>query len=101
MTGYHDCPPPDKMAPPSPETVSRRCASIVKPNEILTCPIERAPDDSACVFHRKGRFLYSAAHRREAARGAGLSEIRLTECALRREVGKDRRGFVALFALAA
>lgn len=77
----------------------RRCGDILKPGGILACSVERAPDDSAWQFHRYGHFLHSAAHLREAAAGAGMREVQMTECALRRELGEDRRGFVALFAL--
>jgi predicted TPR repeat methyltransferase len=77
----------------------RRCGDILKPGGILACSVERAPDDSAWQFHRYGHFLHSAAHLREAAAGAGMREIQMTECALRRELGENRQGFVALFAL--
>jgi predicted TPR repeat methyltransferase len=79
----------------------RRCADILKAGGILACSVERAPDGSAWHFHRYGHFLHSAAHLREAAISANMREVRITECALRRELGEDRQGFVALFALPA
>ncbi len=75
----------------------RRCAGILKPGGILAFSVERVSDDSAWQFHRYGHFLHSAAHLRDAATDAGMREIQMTECALRRELGEDRRGFVALF----
>jgi predicted TPR repeat methyltransferase len=75
----------------------RRCADILKSGGILACSVERAPDDRAWLFHRYGHFLHSAAHLREAAASSGMREVQMTECALRREAGEDRMGFVALF----
>lgn len=79
----------------------RRCAGILKPGGVLACSVERAADDRAWQFHRYGHFLHSAAHLRDAAADAGMREVQMTECALRRELGEDRHGFVALFALPA
>jgi len=74
-----------------------RCAGILKPDGILACSVERLSDGGEWRFHRYGHFLHSAAHLREAAVGAGMREVHLTECALRRELGEDRMGYVALF----
>lgn len=79
----------------------RRCAEILKPSGILACSVERALDENVWQFYRYGHFLHSAAHLRDAAAGAGLHEVQMTECVLRRELGEDRHGFVALFALSA
>lgn len=73
------------------------CASILKPGGILACSVERAADENQWLFHRYGHFLHSAAHLRDAAIAIGMREIRMTECALRHELGEDRIGFVALF----
>jgi predicted TPR repeat methyltransferase len=73
------------------------CAAVLEPGGVLACSVERASDGSAWTFHRSSHFLHSGAHLREAAAVAGMREYRVTECALRRELGEDRMGFVALF----
>ncbi|MBI5461479.1 MAG: tetratricopeptide repeat protein [Gammaproteobacteria bacterium] len=78
----------------------QQCAGLLNPNGILACSVERVSDDSAWQFHRYGHFLHSATHLCDAAIGAGMHEIHMTECALRRELDEDRIGFVALFAMA-
>lgn len=77
----------------------QHCARILKPGGILAFSVERS-DGSAWLFHRYGHFVHSASHLRDAAQTAGLREIQMTECALRRELDEDRIGYVALFAAA-
>lgn len=76
----------------------RLCAGVLRPGGVLACSVERASGNRPWVFHRYSHFLHSAAHLRQAAAGAGMHEVQITECALRRELGEDRMGFVALFA---
>jgi predicted TPR repeat methyltransferase len=74
-----------------------KCAGVLRPGGTLACSVERSPDDKPWEFHRYGHFVHSAAHLRDAAAGGAMREVRMTECALRRELGEDRVGFVALF----
>lgn len=76
------------------------CAGVLRPGAILACSVERASVDEGWQFHRYGHFVHSAAHLRDGASAAGMREVRITECALRREFDEDRIGYVALFTTA-